>query len=611
MSIVIQSSKEWKPQKIKLEAVANEVVLSKGNVLVAAGPGAGKTELLAQRACYLLQTNTCVYPKKILAVSFKKDSASNLEKRVIERCGKEFSTRFESMTFDSFSKELLDRFILALPTKYRPDPNYIMDKDNNLLKLAYNIAGYSNVKINTKEPRPQIPKRVWEIMLYGEEKNNFKPALTFSMISILAKFLLQQNSMLVKALQETYSHVFLDEFQDTTALQYELVKTCFKDSSVIITAVGDQKQRIMLWAGALQNVFDLFINDFYAIEKTMIMNHRSAPKLIALQKVIYKELDMSPIDIIANDKWKSDDGKAEIHFFENQINESIYIKSVIKSFIEEGISPREICILVKRSPEQYAASLMGKIEDIDCSIRNEVIYQDILKEDISKLIIAALYCSIKSDKPDLYSYIQETDLFLNSIDPDDVEKVNKQIERLDVFLANIQESLLSINSNSEEAFWEFDKIITRIINYLGSISIKNSFPQYQNGDFLDEIINKIKRLLWDDYLQSLNWEKALNSFEGETSVPVMTIHKSKGLEFEVVIFLGLEDNAFFSFSSQRQEDLCAFFVAISRAKSNLIITMSKQRDTLNRNSGTQSCDNIGTLYLLLKESGIVDFINES
>lgn len=84
------------------------------------------------------------------------------------------------------------------------------------------------------------------------------------MISLLTTYIFQANAFLTKSLRETYSHVFLDEFQDTTDIQYNLVKTCFQNSKSLITAVGDNKQRIMVWAGARETVFRDFQKDFSA-----------------------------------------------------------------------------------------------------------------------------------------------------------------------------------------------------------------------------------------------------------------------------------------------------------------------------------------------------------
>ena len=105
------SVEEWIPvNDIVLEDNADFAVKCKENILVVAGPGAGKTELLAQKAGYLFQTDICRDPQKILAISFKTDAAENLKQRVCKRYGNEVKSRFSSMTYDAFSKRL-DSFL--------------------------------------------------------------------------------------------------------------------------------------------------------------------------------------------------------------------------------------------------------------------------------------------------------------------------------------------------------------------------------------------------------------------------------------------------------------------------------------------------------------------
>ncbi|HCD6933311.1 TPA: UvrD-helicase domain-containing protein, partial [Escherichia coli] len=82
---------------------------STGHNLVLAGPGAGKTELLAQKACFLIETGKCSN-KKIIALSFKKDAAKNLQDRVNSRLDTKYRHKFESTTFDAFCKSIVDRF---------------------------------------------------------------------------------------------------------------------------------------------------------------------------------------------------------------------------------------------------------------------------------------------------------------------------------------------------------------------------------------------------------------------------------------------------------------------------------------------------------------------
>lgn len=133
----------WLPADgMQLEPNALDIAKGSENNLVVAGPGAGKTELLAQKACYLLQTNTCPYPYKILAISFKRDAAFNLKQRVRQRCGEELSRRFDSWTFDSFAKQIVDRFKQALPHAYKFSHDYrIIFEDETI------IDNYRNVNI--------------------------------------------------------------------------------------------------------------------------------------------------------------------------------------------------------------------------------------------------------------------------------------------------------------------------------------------------------------------------------------------------------------------------------------------------------------------------------
>lgn len=146
------SIEEWHPSDgLILENQALKAVKDLKNLLVVAGPGAGKTELLAQKASYLLQTNNCTNPKKILAISFKKDAASNLKERVGLRVSNELMNRFTSQTFDSFAKSILDRFLNALPEEYRPNPDYeIVDRQQNAIVRAFNKF---NMYINDKETK--------------------------------------------------------------------------------------------------------------------------------------------------------------------------------------------------------------------------------------------------------------------------------------------------------------------------------------------------------------------------------------------------------------------------------------------------------------------------
>src|SRR5437870_1807083 len=118
--------KQWRPQGVAdLEPRAWEALRqTERSVLVTAGAGAGKTEFLAQKATYLLQTGLCPAPKRILAISFKRDAARNLAERVAQRCPPEQARRFNPYTFAAFAKGFVDRFRSAIPEPYRPPADY-------------------------------------------------------------------------------------------------------------------------------------------------------------------------------------------------------------------------------------------------------------------------------------------------------------------------------------------------------------------------------------------------------------------------------------------------------------------------------------------------------
>src|SRR3954451_15765959 len=143
-----------------------------GSHALTAGPGAGKTEMLAQRADFLLRTGTCRYPKRILAISFKVDASQNLKARVRKRCGFELAARFDSHTFHAFAKRIIDRFRLVLTGRDALDPDYSIG-----------------------------PRRIQ------------RKSITFAEMVPLAVTIVQTSEIARNAIRQTYSHVFLDEFQ--------------------------------------------------------------------------------------------------------------------------------------------------------------------------------------------------------------------------------------------------------------------------------------------------------------------------------------------------------------------------------------------------------------
>jgi DNA helicase II / ATP-dependent DNA helicase PcrA len=103
----------------------------------------------------------------------------------------------------------------------------------------------------------------------------------------------------------------------------------------------------------------------------------------------------------------------------------------------------------------------------------------------------------------------------------------------------------------------------------------------------------------------MEWDEALDELEGTNAVPIMTIHKSKGLEYHAVVFVGFEDSAFWNFHKKPTEGTCTFFVAFSRAKIRVIFTRGASTGFARCSQNEpQHRATVGPLYGILKQAGV-------
>ena len=602
-------SDEWLPKgDIIIEDTALGAVKDVTNCLVIAGPGAGKTELLAQKLDYLFSTNKCISPKKILALSFKTDAASNLKERVKKRYGEEYASRFTSLTYSAFEKRILDQFRDALPEDIRPARDYLIDDWDVIKETLYENG------INVHGMRmSDIRSYVENIILNDGYNHKFKtdllkgaldnkPVLLYRQITKLATHIIDTNEYIRKALQMTYDFVFLDEFQDTTYAQYNLLKTCFLGSSCKLTAVGDNKQAIMRWAGAKPDIFPDYIQDFNSNEYQLLMNHRSVPKLVEFQKEVHQILNSNHSSIQTNNYPEFQEGEITLFEFENESLEAELIANDIESKIQGGIRPSEICILAKQKVDDYSSKLITTLSSKGIKARIENEYQELLKDPTCNLLLDLISCSQGKRDPLIWENISNFYGNINGIDELTDELIlAKSYKEIDNIVSDITYLISNFIPNEESML----KLIDCIIEKIDDKRIISNFSTYNGKSDLDIIVKNFSKLLYKEYSQTQGeWLDIVSSFKGENSIPIMTIHKSKGLEYEAVYFLGLEDSAFWSFNDQPEEDKSAFFVALSRAKSYLIFTYCKLR-----NNRLQNNRNINEIYSLLIQSSLVDVVN--
>lgn len=592
-----QKAAAWRPHQIVLEDAALRVVKSERSTLVVAGPGAGKTELLAQRACYLLQTGLCHAPFRILAISFKRDAAANLRDRVLARCGREYAARFDSVTFDAFGKDLVDRFRLALPADYQPTVDYrvltteftdrlIWEAVQALPDARCPLSGPQRHALRwdaaarglTGQPlpcsdwdltRPELNAGagLWMNWLHDQEES----ALGFPMIGRLADYLLRQNPKLVAALRSTYQFVFLDEFQDTTRIQYALTLTAFQGSPAVLTAVGDNKQRIMKWAGASSDIFQRFVANFAADTERLTQNHRSVSRLVQIQQFFANALDPDAAQVVSARQEPPDAGECRAVQFADEHAEANYLAGLIRTWIhEEELAPRDICILCRMKTAAYTEALIQRLAAADIAARIEDNFQRVLSEDICAALVDVLTLATQPSAPQAWERSMGFLSFLAGDYADDT--AHRSADRLLSFADGLAQRLTDALVGEEE----IRTVLVEVLGFFDRSQVCAALPQYSQGTFLDDLLDDLAAF-FADARSRFAWPEAVAAVIGTGSVPIMTTHKSKGLEFHTMVFIGLEDDALFNYARDAEEETCGVFVALSRAKHRAFFTFCSNR----------------------------------
>jgi len=620
------SAKDWLPSGIEaLEANALKVLRSTENRSVIAGPGAGKTELLAQRAAFLLQSGASKSPRRILAISFKKDAATNLAMRVRQRCQPEHAARFDSLTFDAFAKGLIDRFGQVLPESWRPDPDYrlifplspdyreFLQRDvgappdgigryRDIQALSVDTFVRRRLFANRLEETPGQPASLIEWLVseyWAKQYGGKKTALSFPMIGRLVELLLRTTPVARNALQLTYSHVFLDEFQDTTQVQYDLLETIFLGSTTVLTAVGDNKQQIMRWAMAMEDPFKTFEKRFAALRVPLFNNYRSSPELVRIQTRLAKAIDAEAPPPVSKAKGTVRADSCVIWNFRSPEREAHHLARFVAGEMKtHGLKPRDIAVIVRQKPETYAASL-AQAFGAGIQLRNEAEYldkgpvalQELLAEEVTGIVISLLRLATTGRAGRHWTACLKALAALRGIPLDDDRRQAYLASELDGFVVKLaidNPEPLRIRSKARG-------LIDRMVDFAGRGRLIARYPAYGQGGWLDKILDAFAFHLSRSCADADGWRAALDVFEGTDAIPLLTIHKSKGLEYHTVVFVGLDDSAWWSFDKDEKEATAGFFVAFTRAKQRVVFTYCAERGRK---------DLIAPLYDLLTEAGV-------
>ncbi|PZW79255.1 superfamily I DNA/RNA helicase [Pseudomonas sp. 2848] len=616
---------EWQPRGIqRLEPNAWIALRRLESTSVVAGPGAGKSEFLAQRAAYLLETGLCIAPQQILAISFKTDAAANLAARVRKRCPPQLAARFSSLTFDAFTKSLVDRFQAAIPEHWRPSRPYeisfpnrrlVQDELNRIQFMARpewqariaqlsverfesETVGGSRLEADALQ-QPNTPEQLaiyqWlRQQLFGANVSK----MSFVTLNRLAELIIRANPKIARALRMTYPYVFVDEFQDTSFAQYDFLLSTFGQAGTVVTAVGDHKQRIMGWAGARNDAFEQFEVDFAAQRVNLLFNFRSSPELVRVQHFVAQALDPQSPQIQSQTEGQLDRDVVQVWRSRSTAVEGQRLAQWIAADMAvRQKQPSDYVLLVRQRPDQFEEELKPIFTAAGLSIRNEskaigrTNVQDLMVDEATAIALAALRLASGQRSAAAWSTFSSAVYAIRGVDVDDEVRryrVDRDIQDfLDVLGQHIRPRLPTVELASE--------ITDRIFAFLDVASMSTTYAAYARNDLLDIMVEAFSLHLQQAASETETWPRCIDRFIGVHDISMMTVHKSKGLEFDTVFFIGLDDQSWWSHTPRNPEGIATFFVALSRAKQRAIFLFC---------SGRGNRDRVSELYQLLTDAGV-------
>lgn len=614
---------DWRPRDIPdLEPAAWEA-LRAGTSSITAGPGAGKSEFLAQRASYLLETGLCRSPQHILAISFKRDAAANLRRRVQSRLPKH-ADRFTSMTFDAFTKSIVDRFKDLLPLAWTLSSSYkigfasqaeIRDFLYNLgsnapgefrdeifqiqgSEFLANLVGSYDLPVEAQVPGSAVEYAVqqWWAQRYLSME---APVVDFIMLNRLAELLIRSSPQLQRALTATYPFVFVDEFQDTTYAQYSFLRSVFAREGTTVTVVGDRKQRIMGWAGALSNAFEQFDLDFDATPFELTWNFRSTQQLVDLQHRFATRLDQTTQLQVSRVASQVSDSPAQIWSFPNPHLEADTIAAWIAADLAQSQrQPAEYAIIARQrvadlEPElQRAFGAQGLRVRNDDALIGDVRLQDLLKDELVRLLIGLVRLSgSRGGQPQTWREVTTTLARVNSAGTK--REVGSQADdQLSAVLAEFRAWFGQTPVTQKDAAGE---LTAKLVDFVKIDKVAHKRALVDRPEDVAITLEAFTLRLTEVLERVESWDQVADAFIDDEAVRLLTIHRSKGLEYHTVFFIGLDGDQWWAHARDTIESTMTFFVGVSRAAEKLIFT---QCDT--RGSSTPIAD----LYRTLNEAGV-------
>lgn len=606
-----------------------------GPMLVLAGAGSGKTKVLTSRIAYLIEEG--ISPANILAITFTNKAAREMKERVTKLIGHE-ANYIQISTFHSLGLKIIKEnyeflgyeknFIildsddtLTVVKKLMKDLN-MSPKYYNARDLRSKISSAKNELI-TPEKFKKIEFDEKVVTLYKKycEKLKLGNSVDFDDLLILPIKLFTLSENILTFYQEKYKYILIDEYQDTNEAQYIFSKMLAKKYKNIFV-VGDNDQAIYAFRGAnYKNILN-FEKD-YPDCKTILLeeNYRSTQTILNAANSVIKH------NKLRKDKnlWSNNQVGNKIKYIktDDEKAEGDYIVKEIKKLTSNGVSYDDIAILYRTNAQSRS------------------IEESMLKSNIPYRIIGSFYFYNRKEIKDLLCYLR---LINNPKDDVSLSRVINVPKRGigNVTIGNITALAEENNTSMFEAISSgkelaFKQMIIDLQKSCQNLSLTEMVEEVleksglkkelQNEKTLENEIrlenleefksitknyeNEYGEISLDDFLNEISLVSDVTEHEeAKNKVSLMTVHAVKGLEYDYVFIIGMEEGIFPHYNSimegtneaiEEERRLC--YVAITRAKQELWIVNTKKRMIYGQtqvNPPSRFLDEIDDKYLELE-----------
>lgn len=593
----------------------------RGASLIIAGAGSGKTRMITYRIAHMLECG--IDESEILALTFTNKAAKEMSERIRSLAGKPLK-KLTATTFHSFGLGLLKQYIQYLGYKnnftiYDTNDNTALLKqvivslglevnDYNTYSLLSVFSDMKTGRIKTFENKDSAVSQIYTEWLLSQKAYN---VVDFDDLILLPIKLFEKRPDVLEKVQERYKYILVDEFQDTSLLQYRFISMiAMKYRNICV--VGDDDQSIYSWRGANYRNIVKFEEDFperkeYKLER----NYRSTGTILeaANQLIVHnKERKKKKL-------WTEDDEGSRIYVInpEDEDEEAFMIaEAVKKKHKEKGLSYSDFGILVRTN------SLLATLENalmengIVCQVSGGSSFFD--RKEVRDMIC---YLKVIVNPDDDVSLLRIINTPHRSIGRVSVEKLRqfadeKKISLFDALTQFAYAADSPVKGKSQENLKKFSnqvlswqnelkngrnaKLLNTIIEDTGYREmLYEEYPDKPKMiDFkmksLEFLVSRIARFEKNnpdsslrDYLNLMSLDCKENADREDDKVNLMTIHASKGLEFDTVYLAGVEDNIIPSARALEEdaknidEERRLFYVAITRARKELTISYCEKR----------------------------------